>query len=72
MDEVGELRLAAASTVEILRRADGFSPLFSLLLHTWLRLFQTDVAARWLAAVLGCASVPVPVYRQNPESWGRE
>lgn len=61
MDEVGELTIAAASPVEIVRWDDGFPPLFSLMLHAWLRLFQSDAAARWLTAVLGAASI-LPVW----------
>jgi mannosyltransferase len=61
MDEIGELGIAAASPHVILRWADGFPPLFSLMLHVWLRLFRSDDAARWLTVVLGCVSV-LPVW----------
>jgi len=66
MDEVYDLRLAHTSPGQILWHADGFPPLYHLLLHGWTRLVGGDLAARWLAVLIGTATVLV-VYRLGRE-----
>ncbi len=56
-DEVAEIGIARTSLLDILHTRDGFPPLYHFILHGWLRLFNSDLAARWLSALLGCASV---------------
>ena len=57
MDEVWELQNAARGLKEIARTADGFPPLYNLLLHGWLDLFRDGLAARWLSVLLGVVSI---------------
>jgi dolichyl-phosphate-mannose-protein mannosyltransferase len=57
MDEVVELRNAARGLTEIVRTADGFPPLYNLLLHGWLDLFADGLAARWLSLLCGVVSI---------------
>lgn len=56
-DEVWELRNAARSLTEIVRTADGFPPLYNLLLHGWLDLFRDGLAPRWLSVLFGVLSI---------------
>jgi mannosyltransferase len=57
MDEIAEVQNAAHGLKEIARTADGFPPLYNLLLHGWLALFRCDLAARWLSVLLGVLSI---------------
>ena len=59
MDEVTELAIAKQSLGAIVVTADGFPPLYHLLLHWWLQLFGTDGSARWLSVVFGLLTVLV-------------
>lgn len=59
MDELTELEIARNSLPEIVRTADGFPPLFSLLLRGWLRLLGTEQAARAFSALLGVLALPL-------------
>jgi 4-amino-4-deoxy-L-arabinose transferase-like glycosyltransferase len=56
-DELLELGIAKSQTDEIIRKGDGFPPLYHLLLHGWLQLFPDDLAARWLSLVFGCLAI---------------
>ena len=57
MDEVTELRIARLPTMDIVLRADGFPPLYHLLLKIWLLMWGTPMAARWLSALLGLVTI---------------
>ena len=57
MDELYDLRLARCDASEIIFRADGFPPLYALVLRGWLAAFSADVAARWLSVLFGLCSV---------------
>jgi hypothetical protein len=70
MDELAELAIARLPPAEIVRVADGFPPLYHLLLHAWLTIFQSDASARWLSAILGTAAVWV-VGRIGSEAGGQ-
>ena len=59
MDEISELRIAKQSVHAIIAEVDGFPPLYHLLLHGWLNLFGTDLAARWLSVIFGILTIPV-------------
>jgi len=56
-DELLELDIAKSSVHEIIHKSDGFPPLYHLLLHGWLKLFNNDMAARWLSMLLGSLAV---------------
>jgi uncharacterized membrane protein len=56
-DELLELGIAKSPVGEIIRKADGFPPLYHLLLHGWLKLFANDLAARWLSLLFGCMAI---------------
>jgi mannosyltransferase len=56
-DEVWELRNVARSLTAIVRTADGFPPLYNLLLHGWLDLFRDGLAPRWLSVLFGVSSI---------------
>lgn len=56
-DEVVELRNAALGLTGIPQTADGFPPLYGLLLHGWLRLYPDTLAARWLSVLVGVLSI---------------
>jgi len=62
MDEVTDLRIAELPARRIVSLADGFPPLYHLLLKGWLSLWGTPLAARWLSALLGVVTV-YAVYR---------
>lgn len=57
MDEVAELTIAHRSPTGILEAADGFPPLYHLLLSSWLTLFSGELAARGLSVALGVATI---------------
>lgn len=57
MDEVTELHIAERAIEEIVWLADGFPPLYHILLHGWREWFPSESSARWLSVVLGCLSV---------------
>jgi hypothetical protein len=57
MDEVTELLNVRRPLGEVLGIADGFPPLYDILLRAWLSMFGTDHAARWLSVLLGCLSI---------------
>jgi mannosyltransferase len=52
-DEAWELQNVARG----LMAADGFPPLYNLLLHRWLHLFPYSLAARWLSVLFGVLCV---------------
>jgi uncharacterized membrane protein len=56
-DEVVELQNAASGLTAIAQTADGFPPLYSMLLHGWLRLYPDSLAARWFSVLLGVLSI---------------
>jgi uncharacterized membrane protein len=62
MDEVTDLEIAALPAGRIVALADGFPPLYHLILKGWLSLWGTPLAARWLSALLGLVTV-YAVYR---------
>lgn len=62
MDEVTDLHIAELPAREIVSLADGFPPLYHLILKGWLSLWGTPLAARWLSALLGVMTV-YAVYR---------
>jgi hypothetical protein len=70
MDEVTDLRIAELPLSRIVFLADGFPPLYHLLLKGWLTLWGTPLAARWLSALLGLLTV-YAVYRLALETFGR-
>jgi hypothetical protein len=57
MDELYDLRLARCDASEIICAADGFPPLYAMLLRGWLAVFPWDMAARWLSVVFGLCSI---------------
>lgn len=57
MDEVTDLRIARLPVQQIVRLADGFPPLYHLLLKGWLMVWGTPLAARWLSVLLGLVTV---------------
>ena len=57
MDEVTELYIAKGSLNQIVHTADGFPPLYHLLLHGWLELFGAEAAARWLSVLFGLLTI---------------
>ncbi len=57
MDEVTDLEIAGLPVEQIAFLADGFPPLYHLLLKGWLMLWGTPLAARWLSALLGLVTV---------------
>jgi hypothetical protein len=69
MDEVTDLRIAALPAFAIVPMADGFPPLYHLLLKGWLLLWTTPLAVRWLSALLGVVTV-FAVYRLAIETAG--
>ena len=56
-DELLELAIAKKSMHEITHEPDGFPPLYHLVLHTWLKVFSHDLAARTLSLVFGCLAI---------------
>ena len=70
MDEVTDLRIAELPLQRIVFLADGFPPLYHLLLKGWLTVWGTPLAARWLSALLGLLTV-YAVYRLALETLGR-
>ncbi len=65
MDEAYELNLAHEGFGAAIRAADGFPPLFNLLLQAWFGIWRTEAAARWLPFLLGSLTM-IPMYR-----WGK-
>jgi hypothetical protein len=57
MDEITELRFTHIPFSQIVLLADGFPPLYQMLLKPWLTVWGTPLAARWLSALLGVATV---------------
>ncbi|MCG8450141.1 MAG: glycosyltransferase family 39 protein [Pirellulales bacterium] len=57
MDEVAELTIAKLPLDELVWYADSMPPGYSLLLKGVFSIFSHDLAARWLSALLGTASV---------------
>jgi uncharacterized membrane protein len=57
MDEMYELRAARQTIPQIVAATDGFPPLYCVALHYWMRVFPSDVSARWLSALLGVVSI---------------
>jgi Dolichyl-phosphate-mannose-protein mannosyltransferase len=57
MDEITELELARLSLRGVITAADGFPPLYSMLLHGWLSAFDRPEAARWLSVLLGVLAI---------------
>ena len=53
MDEVEELKLAASSVVNITQEPNSFPPFYHFVLHVWLQLCDSELAARWLSVVFG-------------------
>ena len=53
MDEVYEVSHCAGSVLEIAQNVDGMPPTFHVLIGTAIDLFDTDLAARWVAASFG-------------------
>jgi 4-amino-4-deoxy-L-arabinose transferase-like glycosyltransferase len=69
MDEVTDLNIAQLPFRQIAVLADGFPPLYHLLLKGWLMLWGTPLAARWLSAILGMLTV-YAVYRLALDTLG--
>jgi uncharacterized membrane protein len=59
MDEVFDFRLASQSIASIVLAQDGFPPLYHLIAHGWLKLFDGALAMRALSVVLGLAAIVV-------------
>ena len=57
MDEVTDLEIARLPVEQIAFLADGFPPLYHLLLKGWLMVWGTPLAARWLSVLLGLVTV---------------
>lgn len=57
MDELAELAIARGEWGPITWAADGFPPLYHLLLREWLEAFGRDSSARWLSVLLGLLTV---------------
>ncbi|CAN5228755.1 MAG: glycosyltransferase family 39 protein [Gemmatimonadetes bacterium] len=57
MDEISELRIAHGSAGSIVQSKDGFPPLYHLLLSGWMRTFDSESSARWLAVFFGVLSI---------------
>jgi hypothetical protein len=57
MDEITEVRLRAAPVAEIVTTADGFPPLYQLLLKAWTAVGDPATSARWLSVILGALAV---------------
>ena len=57
MDEVTDLTIAKQSLGAIIVTADGFPPLFHILLHWWLPVFGSDRSARWLSVAVSLLTV---------------
>ena len=70
MDEVAELQIAHGSIGEIFHTADNFPPLSQVILHAWLKLLPSPLAARWLALVYGILAVAI-VWRLGVRIAGR-
>jgi 4-amino-4-deoxy-L-arabinose transferase-like glycosyltransferase len=70
MDEVTDLQIARLPLQQIVPLADGFPPLFHLLLKGWLMVWETPLAVRWLPALLGLVTV-YAVYRLALATAGR-
>jgi 4-amino-4-deoxy-L-arabinose transferase-like glycosyltransferase len=70
MDEVTELQTTRLLAQQIVLLADGFPPLYHLILKGWLMVWETPLAARWLSALLGLVTV-YAVYRLALETAGR-
>ncbi|MGH7557763.1 MAG: glycosyltransferase family 39 protein [Gemmatimonadota bacterium] len=58
-DELYEIDMAAGPLSKIVTAADGFPPLYNLLLHGWLGAWGGAESARWLSWLLGVASILV-------------
>lgn len=59
MDEMTELAAVQQGLGVVIAVADGFPPLFGVLLHWWLEVAGTAEAARWLSVVIGLLAIPV-------------
>ena len=70
MDEMTELAAVQQGLGSVIGAADGFPPLFGVLLHWWLELAGTPEAARWLSVVIGLLAIPV-IYQLGRLMGGR-
>ena len=59
MDEMTELAAVQQGLGAVIAAADGFPPLFGVLLHWWLEIAGTPEAARWFSVVIGLLAIPV-------------
>ena len=58
-DEVFEVTQCADTLGNLLQLSDGMPPTFSFLLGHWNQLFGSDLAGRWLVALIGIANVAI-------------
>ena len=59
MDEMTELGAVQQGLETVIAAADGFPPLFGVLLHWWIEVAGTPEAARWFSVVIGLLAIPV-------------
>jgi 4-amino-4-deoxy-L-arabinose transferase-like glycosyltransferase len=69
MDEITELQLARLTLPGVISAADGFPPLYSMLLHGWLGLLGTPEAARWLSVGIGVPAL-LAIHRLGRQAGG--
>ena len=62
MDEMTEFAAVQQGLGAVVTAADGFPPLYAVLLHWWLEIAGTPEAARWLSVLIGVLAIPV-IYR---------
>jgi mannosyltransferase len=63
-DEIGRIGLGWMETGSLFRFIvdDGHAPAHPLVLRGWMRLFPTEMTARYLSLVLGCLFIPAVYY----------
>jgi uncharacterized membrane protein len=70
MDEITELEISRTSFAGAITAADGLPPLYSVLLHAWLRVGGTPDNARWLSLIIGVVTLPA-MYRLGRQHGGQ-